>query len=493
MTTLGTDSDQPAMAAMTKLCISILYLSDSYHGAEWPPAPMRLFQALIAGHNQGRARSEPDERFQVAMRWLEQLPPPDIWACEASPGRRCRMFVPNNDDDIAMRQWAKGKPESPLDRAKRYAEKSRQPWLLAGDRSVRYLWDIPIGETASVQVVTECAARITALGWGIDMVVAQGQLLSGETEWPGIRYRPCLNPRTGRMLRVPVAGSHDSTERRYRAFLQSGLRESGLTFTKPPLDYRQISYAWKGEPAESHYACFRLLTLDGRANYRRDARQTVALAAMVRHAVHEVLQQEPDFDAQLRELMGHGDRGGQVALLPMPTVGHQHADGLIRRVMLKVQDAGTLRRLTWALDGRELKADGEPVALLSLIEQWDAVVAQFTQANEWWESVTPVVLPGYDRLNGRKHKTEKLIGRALAQSGFELSQVRDIWYQMAPWQRHGHRAGAYQVADYMRYPQYHVRVCFQQPVKGPVVLGVGRYFGLGLMINTMESKVIEVV
>ena len=94
------------------------------------------------------------------------------------------------------------------------------------------------------------------------------------------------------------------------------------------------------------------------------------------------------------------------------------------------------------------------------------------------------MLPGYDRLDERKHKTEKLIGRALAQSGFELSQVRDIWYQMAPWRPHGHRAGAYRVAHYMRYPQYHVRLRFQNAVKGPVVLGVGRYFGLGLMVHS---------
>lgn len=470
---------------MTTLCISILYLADTYHGAEWPPAPMRLFQALIAGHNQGRARIEPDERFQTALRWLERLPPPEVRACEASPGSRCRVFVPNNDDDIAMRSWARGRPESPLDRAKRYTEKSRQPWLLEEDRSVRYLWAVPAGEEAAAQVVAECAARITALGWGLDMVVAKGELLATETRLPGIAYQPCPDQRTGPVLRVPVPGSYESAERRYRAFLQSGWHEGGLTFSKPPLDYGQVGYAREGEQAGPHYASFRLLTLDGRASYRRDARQTVATAAMVRHAVHEVLRQELDSD-RLQELMGHGRQGGQIACLPLPTVGHLHADGLIRRVLLKAPDAGILRRLMWALDGWELKADGKPVALLSLIEERDGVVAQFTRASEWWETATPVVLPGYDRLGERKHKTGKLIGRALAQSGLELTGVREIWYQMAPWQRHGHRAGEYRVAEYMRYPQYHVRLRLQNPVKGPLALGAGRYFGLGLMVQSSQ-------
>lgn len=484
MTALDADSKPPAMAAKATLWISILYLSDMYHGAEWPPAPMRLFQALIAGFNQGRSRSDHDEPFNAAMRWWERLPPPDIWACEAKLGSRCRVFVPNNDDDIAMRAWARGKPEDPLDRAKRYTEKARQPWLLEGDRSVRYGWVIPVGEEALAQRVADYAARITALGWGVDMVAAQGQVASGESQRVGIHYRPGANAQTGRTLRVPIEGSYAAAERRYQAFLQSGLHEGGLTFTKPPLNYRQVGYRAEGEPVALPVACFRLLTLDGRGNYRRDARQTVALAAMVRHAVHEVLQQEPGFAEQLKTIMGHGEKGGQIALLPMPTVGHEHADGLIRRVMLKAPDADILRRLTWALDGRELKADHEPVALLSLIEEQDAVVNQFTSTGEWWESVTPVVLPGYDRLDARKHKTEKLIGRALAQSGFALSQVRDLWYQTAPWQRHGHRAGTYQVAGYMRYPQYHVRLRFRQPIKGPVALGAGRYFGLGLMMNT---------
>ncbi len=472
---------------MTTLCISVLYLSDCYHGAEWPPAPMRLFQALIAGYHQGRARNEPDERLQTALHWLERLPPPEIRACEASPGSRCQVFVPNNDDDIAMRSWARGKPESPLDRAKRYTEKSRQPWLLEGDRSVHFLWEVPTGAEAMAQVVAECAEHITALGWGIDMVAARGALLATESWLPGVAYKPCPDSRTGQALRVPVPGSYESAERRYRAFLQSGCREGGLSFTKPPLDYRPVRYAREGEPAEQHCASFRLLTLDGRANYRRDARQTVAVAAMVRHAVHEVLRQEMDSD-RLQELMGHGRRGGQIACLPLPTVGDIHADGLIRRVMLKAPDAETLRRLTWALEGWELKVDDKPVALLSLIEDWDGVVNQFARASEWWETATPVVLPGYDRLDERKHKTEKLIGRALAQSGFELSQVRDIWYQMAPWRPHGHRAGAYRVAHYMRYPQYHVRLRFQDSVKGPVALGAGRYFGLGLMVHSTQSE-----
>jgi CRISPR-associated protein Csb2 len=254
-----------------------------------------------------------------------------------------------------------------------------------------------------------------------------------------------------------------------------------LSFTKPPLEYRQVPYRQKREPIERHYTCFQLLTLDGRHRYRRDPRQAIAVAAMLRHAVHEVLQREDHTLSQIQDLMGHGQRHRQMTFLPLPSVGHPQADGLIRRVMLNMPDSAILHRLQWALDGRELQADGNPVAMLSLIEERDTVVERFTGGSHLWETVTPVVLPGYDQRGVSKWKTEKLICRALQQSGFALTEVQDIWYQPAPWHRRGHRAGTYRVADYMRYPQYHVRVRFRNPVKGPVALGAGRYFGLGLM------------
>ena len=466
---------------MARFQISITYLSDSYHGQEWPPSPMRLFQAMIAGHNQGRARAEQDAGFQTAMRWLERLPSPEILACDVSDGSVCRRYVPNNDDDIAMRRWARGTPESPNDKAKRYTEKISRPRLLDGDRSVHYTWEVDENEVSYAHEVAGYASQITVLGWGIDMVLAKGKLLSVDQTVPGMVFKPHSDQRKGHVLRVPCAGSYDSAEKRYLAFLQSGMRYGGLTFTKPPLEYQQVGYVREGELQEVHYACFNLFGLDGSTPYRRDPQHAVAVAAMLRHSVHEVLVQEGYEDYKVREILGHGPKGKQIGCLPLPSVGHPQADGLIRRVLLIAPEQDILHRLVWALDGRELKADGQPVAMLSSIQGWDGVVDQFTRSSDVWETVTPVVLPGFDQLGERKKKTDKLIIRSLIQSGFKLSDIRDIWHQIAPWHRYGRRAGTYKVANYMRYPQYHVRVRLCRPIQGPVALGSGRYFGLGLM------------
>lgn len=58
-----------------------------YQGApEWPPAPARLFQALVAGAALGRRLPE---ELASALQWLEGLPPPLI----AAPLRRLGQAV----------------------------------------------------------------------------------------------------------------------------------------------------------------------------------------------------------------------------------------------------------------------------------------------------------------------------------------------------------------------------------------------------------------
>ena len=68
-----------------------------YHGAdEWPPAPARVFQALVAGAAQGR--HVPDAAAR-ALKLLECFAPPVIAAPAARRGQRVSVFVPNNDLD----------------------------------------------------------------------------------------------------------------------------------------------------------------------------------------------------------------------------------------------------------------------------------------------------------------------------------------------------------------------------------------------------------
>lgn len=69
------------------LVISVTFLHGRYHGSRgqgerdpWPPSPLRLFQALVAGARSGcRASLWTDAKIE-AFRWLERLDPPGIVA-----------------------------------------------------------------------------------------------------------------------------------------------------------------------------------------------------------------------------------------------------------------------------------------------------------------------------------------------------------------------------------------------------------------------------
>ena len=79
------------------LLLSVRFHDGRYHGAgDWPPAPARLFQALVAGAARGSELADGDER---ALKWLETLDPPKIAAPTTRVGQSFESYVPNNDLD----------------------------------------------------------------------------------------------------------------------------------------------------------------------------------------------------------------------------------------------------------------------------------------------------------------------------------------------------------------------------------------------------------
>jgi CRISPR-associated protein Csb2 len=98
------------------LRISALFLDPepAFHGKrdgsepEWPPSPLRLFQAIVdAAANRWR---EPQfaEYAKPALEWLQQLRPLEIVAPPHHVGTPFRIAVPNNDLDVWATPISKG-------------------------------------------------------------------------------------------------------------------------------------------------------------------------------------------------------------------------------------------------------------------------------------------------------------------------------------------------------------------------------------------------
>src|SRR5215472_12173978 len=204
------------------LCISATFLDPTFHGlkdrgeAEWPPSPLRLFQALVAGCSY-HDRTLSDEAVE-AFRWLERQRPPLIVAPETVLGRTYRLFVPNNDGDRVP------------DRQGRLTGKTVRPQYLLEGQTVHYLWAIEDDSQPNHHVDVLCwrARHIMALGWGVDMVVGNGRVLDNKEaeRFGGVRWKPSSDVRFPDQpgLRVPIRGSEQDLRDAYQSFLRGDYR-----------------------------------------------------------------------------------------------------------------------------------------------------------------------------------------------------------------------------------------------------------------------------
>ena len=523
--------------------LSIGFLDGRFHGRkdgekpEWPPSPLRAFQALIAAAarmNFGTLSS----RTSAALQWLQQQSAPIILA---SPGvssvSSYRLSVPNNAMDIVAKAWCHGNDTNSGDAnpATHRTMKSIRPTHLVGGDTVYYLW--PINDQVSLEVndhlqlLGDMARNIHVLGWGIDMVVGNGSILNDEevNDLLGERWLPHAKEGS-HGLRVPVNGTLEDLQSRHQGFLA---RLENNTFTPPPplTVYDKFNYRRAIDPPRRTVATFSLLNEDASGFRAFDTvKWALSVAGMTRHAA-KLAAKCAGWSNELVNvcILGHGGKLGETgqgsqrfAYIPLPSI-EGRGDGApvvgsVRRVMITSFDEDCDDKIDWvrrALSGQVLVKDADnrgekrPVALLSLLPSSDKVIQSYLRPSTTWATVTPVVLPGYDdpahfrrRLkNGVNAEEQKrlllnleeridgLLRKAIVQAGFSkvLAQSALIdWRKVGYW-RGGDLADRYGVPDHLqRYPRYHVKITWrdgqQKPISinGPLCIGGGKFYGLGL-------------
>ena len=283
-------------------------------------------------------------------------------------------------------------------------------------------------------------------------------------------------------------------------------------------------------------AAFSLLKLDASGFRSFDAiRRALTVAGMMRYAAKAAAENSGWSETRINSfILGHGEPKSdnshvavgpqRFAYLPLPSIeargeGKNQVVGSVRRVLISCYAEGCEAEIPWvrrSLSGQELIADEknqkdekQPVALISLIPENDKVVQYYTKPSTIWATVTPVVLPGYDdpahyrrRLQHissaeeQKHllvrlseRIDSLLRKAIIQTGFSqaLADHADIEWRKVGFWTGVDIADRYGVPDHLkRFPRYHVKIKWRDfhgnPVKvpGPVCIGGGRYYGLGL-------------
>ncbi len=477
-----------------------------YHGdGDDSPSPLRLFQALVAGAGISGPLDEPAKR---ALAWLEGLPDaPIIAAPHMVRGQSVSMFMPNNDLDAKggdVRRIGEIRSATKVWRPRLFD--ARVPWIFA--------WRFADADESRAAAVCTLSEKLYQIGRGIDMAWAWGELLDEPTlearltEYEGVVRRP--NAGDDFLLACPQAGSLDSLERRYlaRRFRHEGGRR---VFVQPPKPtYRQVSY----EGAQARHIFELRSTTDSERRVVWPIVGASSLVVAARETARARLSAAMPSRTDEIEcyLVGRRSDGSNAAptenrvrLIPIPSIGMHYADRGIRRLLVEIPAACPLRSddVRWALSGKELfdPETGEVEDVLLSATADDGMLRHYGvgASARVFRSVTPVALPE----QARRRRIEPTRRIAEAKSGLERATevagakgaviqalrhagvrvpVSSVRVQREPFDAAGTRVEPF--AEGTRFEKerlWHVEIAFGAQVEGPLLIGDGRFLGLGLM------------
>jgi CRISPR-associated protein Csb2 len=423
---------------------------------EWPPHPSRLFSALVAASNEGGL----GESARAALLWLENQPPPLISAGEAAGQTPVTVFVPVNDP---ARDYLPGR----LERQPRGF-----PSVIPHQPTVYFVWPQAEPDEPLLRLFGQIAERVTYLGNSRSPVRVQLCDNPPEPTW-------VPDDAGTETLRVPGRGRLEQLEWNFR----NGLRPSAGAFQA----YARLS-AGPGElpPTGCDFGEMIVFRLGG--SPRMEIETTLKLTDALRAAV--LARAGEDGSAVPDLLSGHGVHPHMAyAALPFVSDRQRHADGHIlglAAMLPRRTEPGARRQALRAL-AKVDRLDVYGVGRLSLERvtaqtpdpAFNLRMASWTGPASCWASATPVLL---DQFPKKTSRAEEIISRSCRHAALpEPQEVRvsrySPFYGVAP---SGRFLKLRQATEPPRLST-HVNLTFGRPVRGPVLIGAGRYFGLGLM------------
>lgn len=522
------------------LALGIRYLNgfvaaarpDNRDSAEWPPHPGRVFMALVAAHFQ----TGMDAAEREALEWLEgdhePRPAPAIRAPSALPRAMVGHYVPVNDEKVWKKKQENDKPPPPLQSAPgimrtRQERSFARAWL--DDETAYIVWQDLQPPERIRRALEQLCAKVTRVGHSsslVQMWVADAKE-AGEPNWVPDDERAEI------YLRVVGPGTVQELERRYRRedieefdalrlaaedgsnraaqkMARKALKEKFQD--KPPTQLRPelTNYQGYAHPApvgevstvagsafSPHLIVFTLKPNQG--PYRQlDLLCVLAVATRWREALLTVANDLPE--SARRVLTGH-DRDGaplsepHLAFLPLAFVGHPQADGHLlgmglalpnglppdeRRDVLRV--VGRVRQLTlgrlgvWEL---QREASERP--------PWNLHPEAWTGSRDGathWSTVTPVAFDRHPKAKDRAEYQREVAGMiAAACESIRLPRPREVIVTSVSAHLGVPPAHAFpriRRKDDSERRHTHAILVFERPIRGPILLGAGRYRGYGL-------------
>ncbi|MDW8352019.1 MAG: type I-U CRISPR-associated protein Csb2 [Anaerolineae bacterium] len=486
------------------LAVGIRYLcgwasaaSNKKEEPEWPPHPDRVFMALVAAWGE----TGEDEAEKKCLLFLQELPAPYLSAsldfelhaavsiyrrnADAEVRMPVPVYVPVNGDRRDMKSLINLMP-SERKRAKRHF-----PAVIPERDTVYLIWpdvEMPAEHRAALE---RLCAKVGYLGDTSSLV----QMWVEDNPPP-----PTLVPTDERHYsrRLRVFRTLDELQSDYKRDLWAG-------------EYRLRSFKWgyyrepeteKPPTPGSHFAD--LLVFRRTDGPPLDITDTLWLAKTLRDAAmslwdRHIGQPAPEW------LSGHTQEGersqrenGHLAFLALPNVGHEHADGELKGMAVAVPQDVTNDERNLLLDALfppdEQSGETQPLKLtLGRLGVWqlEQETSSFPRMvtlrkSVWlgpaqrWATVTPIVLDRYPKKG--ESEAEEMVAIACERIG--LPRPREVvlmpgslFIGVPPARRFSPLPRKFgKTID----QHTHALLIFDQPVRGPVLLGAGRYRGYGL-------------
>lgn len=505
---------------MPALFLSIRFHDGRYHGmGDWPPSPARLFQALIAGAAHGEKLSD---EVVKAFKWLEGLAAPTIAAPPAHPGCSVKNFVPNNDLDAV--------DGDPTRVGEIRAAKLIRPHLFNAAVPLVYAWKFEDNEDSNrcAEIICEIADNLYQLGRGVDMAWAIGEILTEAKAEERLRAHGGAVRRPdkggeGETLLCPHPGSlaslitrFNKTRDRFRRITQG--KKASVLFTQAPKpNFNPIPY--------SSPATFYLFDIKkGDKFVPRAFDRIVEFTEKIRDlAVQRLKASSWRGDDSKRDILiekifigrdaNEADKALRIRITPLPSIGHTHASHSIRRVLVTIPPDCPIvpGDIAWAFSGLSLESDKETGEITELVPAGDRAMLQHYSVEDsaparLWRTVTPVALPEraarrridphrlHEEAKGGAERArenaaaESAVRHALRHAGIE-TPVQAIRVQREPFEAKGKRAEAFAKGSrFAKERLWHVMVTFAEAIRGPLLIGDGRYLGLGLMAPVRRTE-----
>jgi CRISPR-associated protein Csb2 len=453
---------------------------------EWPPHPSRLFSALVAAFYE----SGLDSDLRTALVWLEEQKSPDIWAgsfvtrLESAAGSRFSQpktpgsFVPINDDYSG--------------KFRNSSRRRKERWFPSGtpeDERVHFIWGDAVPNPATVNALRRIAAQVSYLGHSSSLV----RVAVIESPQDAV-LKPTDSGDT--LLRVPSKGRLEYLDREFA-------RSQGTRQFRPDAGAVQ-RYARVGKnkvstppPASSFGEMIVFQRLKGSPE-RIESLLTVT--SVLRDALMARSPQQPAPGC----ISGHGGTP-HIACVALPFVNHRYADGSLKGVAIilpkNLAEADQLV-IFGALNGfEELNSkQGMHWQIRRCLDDAETTTLSeytWTRKARVWASVSPMLLDRFPKLinqNGKEptanapeykpgDSPEEIVADACERIGLPRPKAvrlhkNSLVLGVAPSTRFHLRRRR----DEAPRPASHVILEFSESVQGPVLLGAGRYFGLGLFL-----------